>query len=250
MTTWSDVFRDLPKGAGLFITATDTAVGKTLVTGAIARLLREAGKKVGVLKPVASGCRRDREGLVSADAEFLAACAETDYPLSVITPVCYKTPAAPMVCAEIERKPVDFEAIAAAFGFLAQTCDVVLVEGIGGALVPLAEDVTILDGAARLDLPTVIVARPGLGTINHTLLTLAAVRAAGLPVAGVVINGYNAATAEIPEETASNVIARCGRTNVLTVVPYDDLSSVEHLRLGDAVLEAISLCDWDALSKS
>lgn len=246
----SDVFSNMPHTPGLFITATDTEVGKTLVTGAIARLLRNAGKKVGVLKPVASGCRHDREGLVSADAEFLAACAETDYPLSVITPVCYKTPAAPMVCAEREHRPVDVEAIAAAYAFLAETCDVVLVEGIGGALVPLAEDITILDVAAQLDLPTVIVARPGLGTINHTLLTLAAVRAAGLPVAGVVINGYNAVTAGIPEETAPDIITRCGRTNVLTIVPYDDLSSVEHLRLGDAVLEVMNLVDWDALCKS
>lgn len=246
----NDYFQDLPKTSGLFITGTDTGVGKTLVTGAIARLLSNAGKKVGVLKPVASGCRHDREGLVSNDAEFLAVCAETDYPLSIITPVCYKTPAAPIVCAEIERRPIDFEAIAAAYGFLSQTCDVVLVEGIGGALVPLTDTETILDLAAALDLPAVIVARPNLGTINHTLLTLAAVRAAGLPVAGVVINGYNAAEADIPEETAPNVIARCGRTNVLTVVPYDDLSSVENARLGAAVLEAIAYCDWDALSKS
>ena len=226
----SDYFAELPRTAGLFITATDTGVGKTLITGAIARLLRKAGKKVGVLKPVASGCRHDREGLVSGDAEFLAVCAATDYPLSAITPVCYATPAAPLVCAEREGRSVDFEAIAAAYGFLCQTCDVVLVEGIGGVLVPLTETETILDVAAALDLPTVIVARPGLGTINHTLLTLAAVRAAGLPVAGVVINGYNAATAGVPEETASEIISRCGRTNVLTVVPYDEDSCVEEGR--------------------
>lgn len=246
----SDYFSELPRTAGLFITATDTGVGKTLVTGAIARLLRAAGQKVGVLKPVASGCRHDREGLVSGDAEFLAVCAATDYPLSVITPVCYKTAAAPVVCAAIEGRAVDFEAIAAAYGFLCGTCDVVLVEGIGGALVPLTETETILDVGAALDLPTVIVARPGLGTINHTLLTLAAVRAAGLPVAGVVINGYNAATAGIPEETASEAICRCGRTTVLTVVPYDEDSSVEEGRLGAAALEAMGVCDWAALSKS
>jgi len=250
MAVWTELFKDLPRPAGLFITATDTEVGKTIITGAIARLLRQAGRKVGVLKPVASGCRRDREGLISADAEFLAVCAETDYPLSVITPVCYKTPAAPVVCAAVERRDVDFEAIAAAYGYLAETCDVVLVEGIGGALVPLTEEATILDVAAVLDLPAVIVARPGLGTINHTLLTLAAVRAVGLPVAGVVINGYNAADAGIPEETAPDVIARCGRTHVLTIVPYDQDSSVEALQLGPAVLEAMALCDWETLSRS
>lgn len=246
----SDYFKEIRRTSGLFITATDTEVGKTLITGAIARLLRNAGKKVGVLKPVASGCRHDREGLVSADAEFLAVCAETEYPLSVITPVCYKTPAAPLVCAAIEQRPVDFEAIAAAYGYLCQTCDIVLVEGIGGALVPLTETETILDVAAAMDLPTVIVARPNLGTINHTLLTLAAVRQAGLPVAGVVINGYNAATADIPEETAPEVIARCGQTSILTIVPYDEDSSVERGCLGPTVLETMSLCDWEALSKS
>ena len=246
----SNYFKGIARPAGLFITATDTEVGKTMITGAIARLLRQAGKKVGVLKPVATGCRHDREGLVSADAEFLAGCADTDYPLSVITPVCYKTPAAPLVSAAVERRAVDMEAIAAAYSYLAETCDVVLVEGIGGVLVPLTEDATILDLAAEMDLPTVIVARPDLGTINHTLLTLAAVRQAGLPVAGVVINGYNIMTAGIPEETAPEVIARCGRTNVLALVPYDPDSSVEQGRLGPAVLEAMALCDWDALSRS
>lgn len=246
----SDYFKEIRRTPGLFITATDTEVGKTLITGAIARLLCNAGKKVGVLKPVASGCRYDREGLVSADAEFLAVCAETDYPLSVITPVCYKTPAAPLVCAAIEQRPVNFEAIAAAYGYLCQTCDVVLVEGIGGALVPLTETETILDVAAAMDLPMVIVARPNLGTINHTLLTLAAVRAAGLPVAGVVINGYNALSADVPEETAPEVIARCGQTSILTIVPYDEDSSVEQGRLGSAVLEAMAFCDWKALSEA
>lgn len=244
------MLKALPKHAGLFITATDTEVGKTLITGAIARLLRQAGRKVGVLKPVASGCRHEREGLVSGDAEFLAFCAETDYPLSVVTPVCYHTPAAPMVCATVEHRPVDFEAIAAAYSYLCQTCDVVLVEGIGGALVPLAEEVTILDVAAAMDLPTVIVARSTLGTINHTLLTLAAVRAAGLPVAGVVINGYNTAQADLAEETAPDIIARCGQTNLLAVVPYDDQSSVQECRLGGAVLETLAQCDWDGLSNS
>lgn len=246
----TDYFKELPKKPGLFITATDTGVGKTLITGAIARLLRNAGKKVGVLKPVASGCRRTREGLVSADAEFLAVCAATEYPLSVITPVCYTTPAAPWVCAESEGRAVDFEAIAAAYRYLCTTCDVVLVEGIGGAMVPLTETETILDVAAAMDLPTVIVARPNLGTINHTLLTLAAVRAAGLPVAGVVINGYNALTASVAEETAAEVISRCGQTAILAVVPYDEDSCVEEGRLGDAVLEVMAQCDWNGLSKS
>jgi dethiobiotin synthetase len=106
---------NLPKKSGLFITGTDTGVGKTLITGAIAAILRGQGLKVGVLKPIASGCRHEREGLVSSDAEFLSVCAEAEYPLSIITPVCYVTPAAPLTSAEIEGRAVDYEAIKAAY---------------------------------------------------------------------------------------------------------------------------------------
>lgn len=241
---------NLPKKNGLFITGTDTGVGKTLITGAIAAILRRQGLKVGVLKPIASGCRHDRGGLVSSDAEFLAACAETDYPLSVITPVCYKTPAAPLTCAEIEGRPVDYQAIAAAWGYLYQTCDIVLVEGIGGVMVPIDEQHTVLDLAVEFNLPAVIVARPNLGTINHSLLTIAAVRNAGLPVAGVVISGYNALEADIAQETAPYVIADFAQTNLLAVVPFDEQASVEEGRPGPAVIEALKLIDWPLLASA
>jgi dethiobiotin synthetase len=238
----------LPKKNGLFITGTDTGVGKSLVTGGIAALLRHRGLKVGVFKPIASGCRHEREGLVSDDTEFLAYCADADYPLSVITPVTYKTPAAPVTCAAIEGVAVDFEAIAAAYRYLCEHCDVVLVEGIGGAMVPLTEEDTILDLAVEFDLPVVVVARPNLGTINHSLLTIAAVRNAGLPVAGLVVSGYSAETADVAEETAPGIIIRFGDTKLLSVVPYDPDSNVEEGRLGHRVTQSLRSCDWKALS--
>lgn len=240
---------NLPKKNGLFITGTDTGVGKSLVTGGIAFLLRQRGLKVGVFKPIASGCRHDREGLVSDDTEFLAYCGDAAYPLSVITPVTYKTPAAPVTCAAIEGRAVDFEAIAAAYRYLCEICDVVLVEGIGGAMVPLTETVTILDLAVAFDQPVVIVARPNLGTINHSLLTIEAVRSAGLPVAGLVISGYNAETADIPEETSPAVICDFGRTSLLAVVPFDPDSNVEEGRLGHRVVQSLQDCDWKALGE-
>ena len=239
----------LPKKNGLFVTGTDTGVGKSLITGGIAAILRQQGLKVGVFKPIASGCRHDREGLVSDDTEFLAVCADADYPLSVITPVTYKTPAAPVTCAAIEGHPVDYEAIAVAYKYLCETCDVVLVEGIGGAIVPITETETILDLGVAFDLPAVIVARPNLGTINHSLLTIEAVRNAGLPVAGLVINGYNAETADVPEETSPNVICDFSNTNLLSVVPYDEDSSVEKGWLGEGIIETLQFCDWRALSE-
>jgi len=105
----------------------------------------------------------------------------------------------------------------------------------------------VLDFAAEFALPTVIVARPNLGTINHSLLTIQAVRKAGLPLAGLVISGYNAETADIAEETSPDVICNFSDTRLLAVVPYDDQASVEQGRLGLRTPEALSLCDWKAL---
>lgn len=237
----------LPRAKGLFITGTDTGVGKTLIAGAIARLLKQQGLKVGVFKPVASGCRSEREGLVSDDAEFLSLCAQSDLPLSVINPVTFQTPAAPITCIEHEHRPMDYEQIATNYTYLCENSDVVIVEGIGGAMVPLTETETILDLAIEFDLPMLIVARPNLGTISHTLLTIGAVRQAGLPIAGVVINGYNALQADLAEETAPDVIAQCGQTNILAIIPYDEQSSVEEGKPSEAAAEALGVWDWKSL---
>jgi dethiobiotin synthetase len=239
---------NLPKKDGLFITGTDTGVGKTLITGGIAAVLRRQGLKVGVFKPIASGCRNDG-GLVSDDTEFLALCADADYSLSVITPVTYKTPAAPVTCIQVEGRPIDYEEIAAAYNYLCENCDVVVVEGIGGAMVPIDGEHTILDLAVEFNLPTVIVARPNLGTINHSLLTIEAVRNAGLPVAGLVISGYNALEADTAEETSPDVICGFSQTNLLSIVPFDEESSVEEGRLGEGTIETLGFCDWKALSE-
>jgi dethiobiotin synthetase len=239
---------NLPKKNGLFITGTDTGVGKTLIAGGIARVLRQQGLKVGVFKPIATGCR-DEGVLVSDDTEFLALCADAEYSLSVITPVTYKTPAAPITCAQIEGRAIDYDEIVKAYRYLCEHTDVVIVEGIGGAMVPLDAAHTVLDLAVEFDLPTVIVARPNLGTINHSLLTIAAVRNAGLPVAGLVISGYNAFEADIAEETSADVICEFSDTPLLSIVPFDEQSSVEGGNLGAGVIETLAFCDWKALSE-
>jgi dethiobiotin synthetase len=236
------------KAKGLFITGTDTGVGKTLITGGIAYLLRRRGMKVGVFKPVATGCRIEMGELVSRDSEFLRMCAELNEPMTVITPACYETAAAPLVCVRAENRPIDYEQIAAMYNYLCKTCDVVLVEGIGGVMVPLDERAKIIDLAAKMSLPTVIVAREKLGTINHTLLTIGAVRNAGLYAAGVVINGHIYPAAGIAEQTAPGIIAELGDTKILATIGYDDQSSVENLRLGQMILAGLGECDWKSLA--
>jgi dethiobiotin synthetase len=238
----------LPKKAGLFITGTDTGVGKTLIAGAIARILTDKGLKVGVFKPIATGCKRAWDGLISDDTEFLAYCANSDLSLSTITPVGYRTPAAPVVSAAREGLSIDFDAIAAAYKDICQNSDAVSVEGIGGVRVPLTEQFDLLDLAVEFDLPVVIVARPSLGTINHTLMTIDCVRAAELKIAGVVINGYNAAESAIAEDTVPEVIAKFSGADILAVVPFDETVSIEKPNLGEFIIGSLMDCHWEKLA--
>jgi dethiobiotin synthetase len=239
---------NLPRKAGLFFTGTDTGVGKTVIAGAAARLLAAEGFSVGVFKPVATGCRRRWDGMVSGDTEFLAACANSDLSLEDITPIGCPTPAAPMVSAAVDGIAIDFEKIAAAYRRIAGECEVVIVEGIGGVRVPLADGIDLLDLAAELALPAVVVAKSSLGTINHTLMSLDCLRAAGISVAGVIINGFNAAEAGIAEETAAETIACCGDARVLAVVPFDDTVDNEEGFPGEAVMEVLGGCEFSRLA--
>jgi dethiobiotin synthetase len=232
---------------GLFITATDTGVGKTLVAGAIADWFRRRHRRVGVLKPIATGCVHRREGLVSEDAEFLAHCAEARFPLDVICPVRYAEPLAPSVAAERAGKPVDWDAVQRSIRMITAGSDVMVVEGVGGVMVPLDAKHNVLDLARWLKLPAIIVARPGLGTINHTLLTLGALRDAGVNVAGVVIDRYPADGASIAEETNPRVIEKLGKVQVLCVVPDEPLQGTD---LPKGIVAAIQTVDWERFASA
>src|SRR5947209_9985624 len=117
---------------GLFITGTDTGVGKTVIAGAIAEWFRRQGKIVGVCKIAATGCVHRREGLVSEDAEFLAMCADSRFPLDEIAPVRYAEPLAPAIAAERAKQPLDWEAIDRSIQNISRGSDFIIVEGVGG----------------------------------------------------------------------------------------------------------------------
>jgi dethiobiotin synthetase len=170
--------------AGLFVTGTDTGVGKTVVSCALARGLRGAGVDIGVMKPVETG-------VTSAgpeDAQALRSAARVSDPMSLICPLQFALPAAPQASAEAEGREMDLEEIQRTFRVLAARHDAVLVEGAGGILVPFTESLDMADLAATLELPVLLVARASLGTINHTLLSLEACRQRGLDLIGVVIS--------------------------------------------------------------
>ena len=288
MTTTFDFdvgrYPSLPRLRGLFVTGTDTGVGKTLIAGAIARRLRQIGRRVEVFKPVATGCpRKGGLGLVSEDAEFLAACAESRRTLAEIAPVCYATAVAPNVAAKREHRPVDLQAIFDAYSSLGgsfsgeqQAClqgaspspiDAVIVEGVGGLLCPITDDFWVIHFAKMTALPLVIVARAGLGTINHTLLTIHAARSAGLNVAGVVINRYlleggkeptapqgsqgsESFDAELAMHTNPQQIAERGRVEILAIVPEEASNSVRKATIGENTQFAISQGPWERIVAS
>jgi dethiobiotin synthetase len=184
MTHHPIVTHSMTRPRGLFVTGTDTGVGKTVVTCALARALRKFGVDVGVMKPCETGVGPDGP----EDARALLAAAGAADALDEVCPERLALPAAPSVAAAAEGRAVDLPRIRAAAARLAALHDILLVEGAGGLLVPLAADYAMADLAGELGYPVLVVARGALGTINHTLLSLEALARRGLALAGVVVS--------------------------------------------------------------
>ncbi|MEW5911762.1 MAG: dethiobiotin synthase [Thermodesulfobacteriota bacterium] len=185
--------------AGLLVVGTDTGVGKTLVCAGLTLALRRAGVEAGYLKPVASGCLPTPAGPASPDAMLVARLAGLSEEPAALNPVCLAAPLAPLAAARAEGAAVDLPAVLAACQEFMATRAFTVVEGVGGLLVPLAPGATLLDLAAGLGLPALVVGRPGLGTVNHTLLTIDALRGRGLAVPGFVFS----AAAPLPGDDPS-----------------------------------------------
>jgi len=235
---------DSASGKGIFITGTDTGVGKTMVTAAIARSLAGRGVKVEVFKPIATGCLRRREGLVSSDAEFLAHWANSKFSLEQINPARYSQPLSPYAAAKVSGVEIDWQAIQLSYHNLLAGSEILLVEGIGGVMVPLEKDYMVIDMMADMKLPVLVVAENKLGVLNHAALTINACRTRGLGVLGVVFNRYCAAESDLAQETNMAVLEEVCGVRVITVITYDDDSCVEEGRMGDEVFESVNMVDW------
>ncbi len=244
---------------GLFVTGTDTGVGKTMIACAIASALRQENQdmRVGVCKPLATGCRRTREGLVSEDAEALAHFSDCRHPLHVINPIRYALAVAPAVAAEVTGEPTDREAISRSMALLDETSDVVLVEGVGGIMVPIhcgTQPLTVLDLAVALGYPVVIVCRAGLGTLNHTAMTVRMLRDAGCEIIGLVVNGYVADSSttldrgeDVSMVTNRRWLEKMNGLPILATVPACTMETVLPCAAAQdspAILEAVALTYW------
>ncbi|MEW6740074.1 MAG: dethiobiotin synthase [Nitrospirota bacterium] len=227
---------------GIFITGTDTGVGKTIVSAAIIRALIKKGIRVGAMKPVETGCKksavRKENDLIPSDGMFLKEMAGMDDSIDLVTPIRFENPLAPMVASELEKIPVEINNIFDAYDVLSKKYDFMVVEGVGGLLVPIAKSSQqsavssqqskkkdskayfVSDLIKDLELPVIVVARPALGTINHTLLTVNYALREGINVLGVIINFNNPPENSLAEKTNPDVLKELCPVPVIGTMPY------------------------------
>lgn len=203
---------------GIFITGTDTGVGKTYVAEGLIQELRDAGVDVGIMKPAETGCRTRDGRLVPADALRLKKFSGVRDSLELVNPYRFAHALAPSVAAKLAGKTVNPARIINSFQVLSRRHDFMIVEGAGGIMVPLSGKYLYLDLVEALRLPVVIVARPGLGTINHTLLTISAIKKRQLKIAGVVINYAKDRKRGLAEKTSPSVLEEISGVKILGIV--------------------------------
>lgn len=205
---------------GFFVTATDTGVGKTVVSGALIRALRADGLDACGMKPVESGCEKKGGRLLPADGMFLREVSEAREAIEDITLCRLEHPLAPMVAAELEKREIDPLGLERAVRRMSESHEVLVVEGVGGLLVPITRHYSVLDMARAAGFPLIVVASPALGTINHTLLTVNHALREGLDVAGVVVN-FSSPPLDTPaERTNPGVIRELSPAPLIGAMPF------------------------------
>lgn len=207
---------------GLFITGTDTGVGKTVVTAAILAWLRQQGHNVGVMKPIETGVDAECSSAANSDALFLMECGGIEDELSEVCPIRLKPAASPYQAARIENRTIEPASLLAAYRKLAGKYDWMLVEGVGGVRVPITRETGVLELMREVGLPALVVSRYQLGTLNHTLMTLEVLKQNQIPVMGVVFNQTGPEETDAIEREAPRLIEELAGVKVLGEMPFID----------------------------
>lgn len=222
--------------AGIFITGTDTGVGKTVIAGGLAGAIKKKGINVGIMKPVQTGGKKDEKGnLFSEDAHFVMKTANIKEDLNLVNPVCLEPALAPSVAAKLSGVFVDIKKIKSSFNKLREKYEFLIVEGAGGITVPIIEDYLMRDLIFDLKLPAVIVARPTLGTINHTILTVKYLDEKGIKVIGIILNNLDPKKIGMAEKTNPGVIESLTKRPILGIVPTSTTTNIENMEPGDII---------------
>ncbi len=206
----------------IFVTATDTDAGKTVVTGGLAKSFVKLGYSVGISKPFASG------GYPCSDAVFLEKCIDGAISADQIAPLVLDLPVAPYAVIRKQEVDLDLNKIISDIRQMEKVYDIVLVEGIGGIMVPIYRDYSLVDFMADLKYPTIVVARAGLGTLNHTLMTLSCLKDRKVPVLGVVMNDQNGIS-DISKKDNSAIITEISGVSCLAELPFENRDTLNRL---------------------
>ena len=216
---------------GLFVTGTDTEVGKTFVASLIVKQLKAAGHRVGVYKPVASDCVSDGRQLVSEDAVALWDAAGRPMSLEAVCPQRFQAPLAPHLAARNAGRELDARLLRDGISVWADECDIIVVEGVGGLMSPVSDDEYVADLAYDFGYPTIVVTPNVIGAINQSLQTLitAACFRDGLPVAGVILNDLRMFDGDISMDSNRDEIQRRAMSPVLSRLRYEGESFDEEV---------------------
>jgi len=206
---------------GVFITGIDTEIGKTAIACGFAWLLRKNEIKVGVMKPFATSSIIYSKDYKSQDTAKLAKAAGVGDPDETLNPVFFPLTASPLMAAEISHKPINLKKVIEKFMFLKKKYDFIVVEGIGGVMVPITDKVSLLHIVRKMNLPVIIVSRPKLGSINHTVMTINACREFKVPIVGIIFNQMPIRP-NIIESMTPFYIERLTKTKTLSVIPFMD----------------------------
>ena len=201
----------------IFITGTDTDVGKSVVTAGLAGVLQSLGYNVAVYKPIQSGGEYDQDGILfSSDLQFVK-----NVDKNIFTHCTYmlRTPAAPILSASVDDIEIDLLKIEKDYLTMAKHYDIVIVEGAGGIMVPVAQNLLISDVIKALNLPTVVVSRPNLGTINHSVLTAHYCKTENINMLGFIISNYPVGTFDPAIKTAAEYITQFSNKEILGIIP-------------------------------
>jgi dethiobiotin synthetase len=212
-------------GSGIFITGTDTSVGKTFFACGLAAVLRDSGYKVGVMKPAETGCDLGDGKIVTQDAWALKEASGCALPLEQICPYQFREPLAPSVAAERERVRINIDRLMDIYSEISALHDITIIEGAGGLLVPLLPTYTYADFAKVLKLPVIVVAANKLGMINHLLLTLEHASCKGLSVLGYVLNQIESRLS-LAAETNREALASLTGVPCMGEIPYFEASQI------------------------
>lgn len=209
------------RARGVFITATDTGVGKTLVASALVACLTQRGIDVGVMKPIETGVSRATRAW--SDGVRLRRAAGSHDPMAEVCPYVFRLPVAPLSAARAERTAVQISTITRAFRALSQKHAFMVVEGVGGVCVPITESLSLLDIIHQMKLRAIVVGQSGLGGINHALLTLRALRRRKIPIAALVLNQCRPMRTKIAraqEQSTVRLLRRLAGVPVVGPLPY------------------------------